>query len=75
MEKIKEIKQICKTEAEKNPVDKDLFQAGKQFAYSHIYFELLRIPQREDKYLLLLGILSAICGIELATILAMNFLW
>lgn len=75
MEKIREIKQICKSEAEKNPIDKDLFQSGKQFAYSHIYFELLKIPQKEDKYLLLLGIVSAICGIELATILAMIFIW
>lgn len=34
------VEQLCKQEAEKNPVDKDLFQSGKQQAYSHIYFEI-----------------------------------
>ena len=34
------VEQLCKQEAEKNPVGKDLFQSGKQQAYSHIYFEM-----------------------------------
>ena len=42
------IEQLCKQEAEKNPVDKDLFQSGKQQAYSHIYFEIKQILEKAD---------------------------
>lgn len=36
-----EIERFCQVEAQKNPVNNDLFQSGKQQAYSHIYFELM----------------------------------
>ena len=37
------LEQLCRKEAEKNPVGKDFFQSGKQQAYSHIYFEIKSI--------------------------------
>ena len=62
--------QICKQEAEKNPIGKDLFESGKQQAYSHIYFEMKPILERAnwiagDKalYKLGIGIVSFCLGI------------
>jgi len=42
------VEQLCKQEAEKNPVGKDLFQSGKQQAYSHIYFEMKPILEKAN---------------------------
>lgn len=65
--KLEEIEEICKKEAEKNPIDKDLFQSGKQIAYSHIYFKLFPILKQiywasGDKYFYRFSIpLGAFC--------------
>jgi hypothetical protein len=42
------VEQLCKQEAEKNPVGIDLFQSGKQHAYSHIYFEMKPILEKAN---------------------------
>lgn len=42
------IQQLCKQEAEKNPVGGDFFQSGKQQAYSHIYFEIKSIVKEAN---------------------------
>jgi hypothetical protein len=44
--KLTSIHQLCKEEAEKSPVGKDLFQSGKQAAYSHMYFVMKPILER-----------------------------
>lgn len=46
--RLSSIEQICKQEAEKNPVDKNLFESGKQQAYSHIYFEMRPVLERAN---------------------------
>lgn len=43
------VERLCKQEAEKNPVGKDLFQSGKQQAYSHIYFEMKPILEKANR--------------------------
>jgi hypothetical protein len=43
--RLNKLESICYKEANQNPVDKDLFQRGKQFAYSHLYFELKPITK------------------------------
>jgi len=40
------VEQLCRQEAETNPIGKDLFQSGKQQAYSHIYFKLKPILEK-----------------------------
>ena len=42
------IEQLCKQEAEKNPVGRDFFQSGKQQAYTHIYFEIKPIVKEAN---------------------------
>lgn len=45
---LNELHNICKIEAEKNPINKDNFQSGKQTAYSHIYFEIKEIIDKAN---------------------------
>lgn len=64
------VEQLCKQEAEKNPVNNDLFQSGKQQAYSHIYFKMKPILEKAkgiagDKlfYKVAIGIISFCLGV------------
>lgn len=64
-----ELKKTCKEQADKMPVNGNLFENGKQQAYSHVYFELEKVSKKldwilGDRNLIKLGtvILSYILG-------------
>lgn len=44
------VQEICKNEANINPLNKDMFQSGKQQAYSHMYFLLKPIIEKLNFY-------------------------